>query len=450
MPLLERTLYNLAAQHQDQDYFMVSAVSNKSPYANQTFTLAVRFYYARPFNGSAPYTAPSITNLFLEEMGRSDGNQKIGTRNYAYIEIRYAATAVTPGQAEIGPASIQYIPGGRLDVSIFDRMFAALGQEPELAKTTPIRLTIKSVPEEEKPKSFYGAVGTQYTISAALDRDRVEAGEAVNLTVKVNGPGNLKPTSDLVLPNLPGLKVYDTVASSNATPENGVLKSYKIFKTVLVPTSSGQYTIPALPWSYYDPTAKEYRTIRTQPLTLSVDPASKTQTGFDFRAHTDLGNGVTQLGQDIRYVKNTLFPAQTDWLIGLSALNLVTYIALAVLVLAGIFALLDKQTLAGKKALVQLRARLKHPANEQDVADALSDYLQIKYNIHTASLPLRDITAALQGKGCSGVLLQQFATLWQKLDAARFAPQALRSQNTKELAQQALSLITRMDKGGRL
>ncbi len=452
MPTLERNLYNLAAQQVGKDYFMVAAVSNSAPYANQTFTLAVRFYYDKPFSGSAPYTAPGITNLFLEEIGRTDGNQKIGNVNYPYIEIRYAATGVTAGKAEIGPASIEYVPGGRLDLSIFDRMFAALGQEPEIAKSKPIALTIRPVPSENKPKSFYGAVGSGYTLTADIDRTDVEAGEAVNLTVKVTGPGNLKSTSDLVLPNVPGLKTYDTVSSSNAAAANGTLKSYKIFKTVLVPTASGDYTIPAISWSYYDPAAKEYRTVRSNPLTLHVAPTSKTETGFDFSAHADLGSGFTQLGKDIHYVKADLAPANTDWLTQLAELSWVNYVALAILLFAFILALRDKQTVAEKKALARIRARLKHAANEEAVSDALAEYILIQYQVHTASLPLRDITAALQAHGCPALLVQQFSELWQKLDAARFAPAQLRSQNTQELAGQAQELITKMDKasqGGR-
>ena len=46
----------------------------------------------------------------------------------------------------------------------------------------------------------------------------MEAGEAVNLTVNVNGPGNLKPTSDLKLPSLPGFKVYDVASSAGTVP----------------------------------------------------------------------------------------------------------------------------------------------------------------------------------------------------------------------------------------
>ncbi len=448
MPLLERTLYNQAARQGEQDYFMVSAVNNKTPYANQTFTLAVRFYYDKPFSDSAPYTAPTISNLFLEETGRTEGSQLIAGRRYQYIEIRYAAIGVTAGKAEIGPAQITYIPFNQRNASLFDRMFASLSAEPQTVQSPAISLTVLPVPAEGQPASFYGAVGQGYGITASVDRNQVEAGDAVNLSVKVTGPGNLKSTSDLKIPNLPGLKTYEVASSAAASANNGALRSYKIFKTVLVPLSSGNYTVPAFAWSYYDPAAKQYRTIYTEPISLSVTPSSKADSGFDFTAHSDSGTGFQTLGQDIHYVKSAVYDDEWHFFATLASLSVGNYIALLLLIFSLSFVLLDKTTLAEKRALAQAKTQLKHAENEQAVADALSTYLQTKYGLHTASLPLRNLQAALTCKGCPSVLAEQFALLWQQLEAARFAPGAQQNQNTGSLASKAIDLLNRMDKGG--
>ena len=449
MPPLERDLYNLAARNGDKDYFMVAAVSNKNPYVNQTVTLGVRFYYSRPFVDNAPYTDPNISNLFMESVSTSEGRQTIDGKTYGYIERRYAVSGVTAGQAQAGAASVKYVPAGSVRLSVFDRMFAAVSQEAQTVKSNTVTLNVRSTPANGRPKSFYGAVGSGYGISASLDRDEVEAGEAVNLTVNVNGPGNLKPTSDLKLPSLPGFKVYDVASSAGTVPNNGELKSYKIFKTVIVPVSSGTYTVPALSWSYFDPAAKAYRTIRTKPLEIKVTPSTKADTGFDFGAQTDLGSGFRQLGQDIRYLKSDLARDDVTFLAKLANLNIVSYLFAALLLAAGVFALLDKQTLAGRRALARARAQLKNAWTEEAVADALSAYIHVRYGVHTASLPLRDISAALKKRGCPADLIKRFETLWQRLDAARFAPVDLQGQGTEELARQTAELMKDMDKGGR-
>ena len=447
MPPLERDLYTKAAAQQ-KDYFMVASVSNPRPYVNQTVTLVVRFYYIQSFSGNAPYTPPAVSNLFLEEVSRSDGHQAISRRNYGYTELRYAVSGVTAGKATIGPASVQFVPNLGFDFSVFDRMFAAVSQETQTAQSNSVELNIQPVPTQDQPKSFYGAVGSGYTLTAAADRDKVEAGEAVTLTVKVNGPGNLKATSDLVIPNIPNFKNYDVVTTAGAVAANGTLKSYKIFKAVVVPTSSGLYEIPALSWSYFDPTLKQYRTLQTKPISLEVTPSSKADQGFDFGVQAELGNGFQTLNKDIRYLKSKAIQTEWTFFTKLASLNFITYLLLTFLVLAGCFALTDKNTLEGKRSLSKIRAQLKNPQTEETISDALSAYLQIRYGIRTASLPLRDIEQALYQKQCPTPLVEQFSTLWKQLDAARFAPVDLQGKGKHALAQQALKLMKEMDKGG--
>lgn len=447
MPALERDLYNRAAEQANKDYFMVASISNSNPYVNQTDTLAVRFYYLHGFTGNAPYTPPTITNLFLEEIARSEGHQTIGRKTYSYSEIRYAVAGVTAGKASVGPATVQFVPWGGFDLSAFDRMFAALSQDAQTVQSNSLSLNIRPVPDTDQPKSFYGAVGSGYTIHADADRTQVEAGEAINITVKVNGPGNLKATSDLVLPDIPGFKNYDVVTTSGAVAANGGLKSYKIFKAVIVPTASGTYEIPPIPWSYFDPALKQYRTLQTKPISLQILPSSKTDQGFDFGGQADIGNGFQALSQDIHYLKSHVAQAEWTFFTKLASLNWVTYLLLTLLVFAGGFALTDKSTLAGKRTLAKIRAQLKNPSTEETISDALAAYLHIRYGIHTASLQLRDIEQALQKCKCPPALIEQFSSLWKQLDAARFAPVDLQGKGKQVLAQQTLELIKQMDKG---
>ena len=446
MPALEKDLYNRAARLGHKDYFMVAAVSDKTPYANQTITLAVRFYYARPFMGTAPYTAPAINNLFMEEIGRSEGRQIIDGKTYIYTEIRYSLSGVTATEASIGPASIKYVPETRLNLSMFDKMFATMGQEPQTVQSNSISLQIRPVPTFAQPKSFYGAVGSGYTVSATVDREEVEAGDAINLTVKVNGPGNLKPTSDLKLPTIAGFKTYDVVSTSGMVPTNGELRSYKIFKTVLVPAASGTYSIPSLPWSFFDPDTHDYRTIYTEPISVKVTPSTQADAGFDFSNQQDLGNGFRQLGRDILYLKSNLNTDTDSFLSKIGKMNWLIYIALIALGLCGLFAFADKKTLAQKHALAKAKAQLKNAYHEEVISDTLSTYLQVRYQVNTGSLPLREISAALKQKSCPSALIERFEVLWQKLDAARFAPVDMQGEGTHELAAQALELIKDMDK----
>lgn len=443
LPPLESSLANLAYAHAEDAFFMVAAVSDKTPYVNQTITLAVRFYYSNSFY-DAPYQKPSVTNIFMESAGSAQGTQSINSVLYRYEEQRYHLTAAAPGKATIGPASIRFQTGSS-PFTAFDRLFGgAAVSETQTVASDPITLQVRAFPQDGKPKSFYGAVGEGFVLQAQADPTRVEAGEAVNLTVTVKGPGNLKPTTDLVFPVLDGFKMYNTAATSGSLPANGQARSYKIFKAVLVPSASGIYTIPEIKWSYFNPKTSSYKTLRTQPIQIQVSPSSKTEAGFDFGAQGSGPSGFHTLGSDIAYLKSTLAP-EAGFLTKVSALAWINWLAGALLFVSVLFALFGRKTLAQKRAYSQAKALLKASPNEEAVADAVAGYLQQKFKISTGSLPLKSIVNMLGKKGVTPATAEAFSLLWQRLDAARFAPTEKDAQNTRNLAAQALDVLTLME-----
>ena len=439
LPPLERDLANQAYARGDENFFLVAAVSDDKPYVNQTVTLGVRFYYNRPFY-DAPYQKPSVSNIFMEDMGTAQGTQSIGGVLYRYEEQRYRLTGAAPGPATIGPASVRYMTGGS-PLSGLDRLFggSAVSAE-ETAQSAPITLNVRALPAVGKPKSFYGAVGEGYTIAAAADRTRVEAGEAVTLTITVKGPGNLKPTQDLNLPAVDGFKIYNAAATSGSVPANGSERSYKVFKTVLVPSASGIYTIPSVKWSYFNPDKGSYQTIHTEPITIHVSPSTKADSGFDFGAASPAGSGFQTLGQDVSYLK-TAYGPRPSVLTRMSGWYTLNWVMLSILAVCVLFASVGKKSLAQKRAYSTARGRLKKALSDETVADAVSDYLQQKMKISTGSLPLKSIVAALQKRGITPATAEAFSLLWQRLDAARFAPGAPGVQTAQELTRQAQDIL---------
>lgn len=439
LPPLERDLANQAYRRGNENYFLVAAVSDKNPYVNQAVTLAVRFYYNRSFY-DAPYQKPSVSDIFMEDAGSSQGTQDIGGTRYRYEEQRYLLTAAHPGTAVVGPATVRYMTGSS-PLSALDRLFGGSAVQAEkTAQSAPITLSVRALPQAGRPSSFYGAVGEGYTLSAEADRTQVEAGEAVTVTVIVKGPGNLKPTTDLTLPEVDGLKVYPAAATSGFLPNTHNTRSYKVFKTVLVPAASGIYTVPTVKWSYFNPVTKTYKTLQTTPITLQVSPSTKAESGFDFGTSSPTDSGFQSLGEDIAYLKTSYAPSAT-LLSAASHWGKTNYAALAFWAVCALFALIGKRTLARKRAYTAARSHLKKAFTNEAVAEALAGYLQEKLNISTGSLPLKDILSALKTHGITPATAESFSLLWQRLDLARFAPGAQDAQSAQELARQAQDIL---------
>lgn len=443
LPPLERKLANQAYKRgQTENFFLIAAVSNDSPYVNETFTLAVRFYYGSSFQDNAPYQKPSVSNLFIEDIGASEGSQNIHGRLFRYSEQRYQLAGAAAGEALISSATVDFFTGSS-PFALFDRMFggAALGNR-ERVESAPIRLKIRPLPQGQ-PASFSGAVGSGFVIAAKADPTTVEAGEAVNLSVTVQGKTNLKTSKELKFPEITGFKSYPA-ASQTGSVKGNADRTYKVFKTVLVPSSSGIYTVPAIAWSYFDPSTTSYKTLHTQPLTLTVTPSTKVNRGVDFGAITPQDNGFQALGNDIHYLKTVYAPRPT-FLTDISKWAWLNGLVLVWLAICIFSASLGKKIGARKRAYYEAKTRLKKAVTYEDISDAVAAYLAARLNIRTGSMPLREITVALQQKGYDLPTIRKFAALWQAWEAARFAPNQVGESPLAEQAKEALVLLKELE-----
>ena len=89
--------------------------------------------------------------------------------------------------------------------------------------------------------------------------------------VVVGGIGNLKLLKQPVL-NLPkDFDQYDAkITDKTKLTQNGV-EGNMVYDFLAVPRNQGKYTIPSVEFTYYDTKTNAYRTIKTQPFTLTVE-----------------------------------------------------------------------------------------------------------------------------------------------------------------------------------
>jgi len=173
------------------------------------------------------------------------------------------------GRIDIPPAAVvAALPVGRADFfgNAPTRMFRA----SDVART----LEVKALPESDRPPTFAGAVGDQFSIEVRTSRSVVSLGEPVELDVKIKS-NQLLDTLSLGKLDGDGRLPKDrfTVPAEAPTGElsdEGKTKTFKITAQVTGPTTE----IPALAFSYFDPTKSTYQTIHSEPIALSVKGGS--------------------------------------------------------------------------------------------------------------------------------------------------------------------------------
>lgn len=147
-----------------------------------------------------------------------------------------------------------------------------------------VKINVKPLPAENKPKDFAGAVG-QFSVSAKVEGEKHFINQPLSLKIRFEGYGNAKLIELPLIEYPQGLEYYDTKKESKFF-RNGL--SYKDFEVILVPRSAGTITIPSFTVSLFDPKKAQYYQKSTEPITVNieVDPNAKNETA-DVRLKSD-------------------------------------------------------------------------------------------------------------------------------------------------------------------
>lgn len=427
--------------------FFMTAIAKDKAYLNEQINLKIRFYQSQNTLGRTSYDRPILKGLIAEELATRQGYETIGAKQFAYVEFDLALFGIVPGMAEVGSASVTYTTSDSADV--FDFFFSGRSSTKKV-ESAPIKIDILSLPKEGRPASFYGAVGDNYKISMAVDNTSVQAGEPINLTITVQGDGNMRAISDIPVPDLgPSFRVYETSSSSDNSINGSLLSGTKKYKTVIVPRVSGTYDIAGIAFTYFDPNAKKYKTVTSKGITLKVTPSSsKTSQALSFGDEEGkTSEQIERITKDINYIKTDTPHFLYKFLNKISSFGFLNYLVF-VLILGTLFVrLLTKGEISfatSRRPLHRVRKDISRASNLDDISDALRVYLGAKLSKPIGLMSISDICNMLK---LTPDTAQSLTELWQHFDMLKYAPSA--QEGNSSIAQEkerALNLVLLIDK----
>jgi len=206
----------------------------------------------------------------LSLMGSAREEQR-NAETYLIVEIRRIAVPLRAGDLEVPPATLDVEEGTRYRRDLFG------GRTPTQVRRwrstdRARRLSVKQIPTDHAPESFAGAVGSGFSLAVSADRTIVKVGEPIALHFELRGDGNLETAA---LPRLDAKGLLPPasfrVADGEITGrlENGV-KRFTAMVRVLNPDIN---EIPALEYSWFDPTTEQFQSAKSRPIALSVGDA---------------------------------------------------------------------------------------------------------------------------------------------------------------------------------
>jgi hypothetical protein len=309
-----------------------------------------------------------------------------------------------------------------------------------------------------------------YALDAQVDKKTISVGQPITLTLIVSGHGNIKSLPDLTIPPLTNFRTFDANAATNIDKKDGQVSGSKVFKTVLIPTASGELTIPPVSFAYFDTKDRTYRQVRSHPIVIHVTPGTGAPQPTIGMGETSPGSqapaaapGIKLLGEDIRYIRTPPSIASAgDPLYRQTWFRWLHIVLAGLLTLAGLVRLYHflflsntalyrfrkayEQSMTGLKKTEDYLAKNDIKGAGSHLANVVQDYLAAKLGIQKRSLSLREIIERLKSRGLVGHTGEKLRNIWETLDLFQFAPAQMRPDEVRAAMQTAEHVIDEVER----
>lgn len=445
---------------------LVAEISDSNPFLNEGIYVVYKLYVSpsTDIRNWRPLDNPKYENFWSQNIDIKQIEVKDGEfagKPYRFVELR--KTILYPqktGKLTIEPLTLSIgveVPTNRRD--IFGRRLYETVDKTYSAKTKTIN--VKPLPEEGKPSSFTGAVG-KYDFSMSVDRYSLQAMESLQAKVELSGQGNMS-LFELPVLNAPNnIEIFEPEKKDNIrTISKGMIGTKKNTYT-LVPQQAGKQIIPGLEFSYFDPGTKKYVTLRSQDISINVEPNTsiKNNNAGNISSNTANSNFINTPDSQFSFIKldtnlkpneKTMFFKSTEfWVISLStaALFHLFFIVARVRSKDGLSAEEASQRKANKLAKKYLSEAKSHLEDSKAfylaLEKALHNYLKAKLRITTSELSKEKIEELLSKKGAKETDIESFLTLLKNCEMARYSP--LSESEINQDYNQAKNTLAQLDK----
>ena len=430
---------NSGSSSRVNDLFMTATASRTNVYEQEAILITYKVYTLVQIT-QLDGKLPTLDGFQIQEIplprNKTFELERYNGRNYnSVIWAQYVVFPQKAGKLTI-PAITYTATELRANRALdpFDAFFNGVSHtEVKRKVSTPaISINVSALPE--KPAGFTGAVGT-FSFSSSLTPSTVKENDAITYTITLKGRGNMKLIGAPSVPFPKDFETYDAKVSDDGVKltKNG-LAGTKTFEYLAIPRHKGSYTIPAAEFTYFDTSSHTYRTLTTEPYTITVEKGiGSSGTSVNYGNKED----VAQLATDILFIKTgRLHGSQFS----LSAGNIWVMYLLAIIAAAVAYALISKRRAANadvlssrqRRAYKIAKKRLKkaskllaeHRQGEfyDEVLRAMWNYVSDKTGIPQSELNRDNAVSALQSKGVAQENIDQLIKCLDDCEFARYAP----------------------------
>jgi hypothetical protein len=238
-PIDIKVVKSNAPKAQGESLFSLQMRASKSKVrVGESFMLTVYFSLRSDIRLSqeVQYTKPGLSDFVVVETGEKPAYIK---NNYQVQEISYIVTAQKEGNFTIEPARVKVGVPDRSRRDIFGMSFGT-----KWYQTASNALDIEVLPQTQDAD----LIG-DFKVEASIDAQEVKANKPVNLTIKIEGKGNLE-SFEFPKYEIDGVTVYSDDAKVDTKVVNGEL--YSIYTKSFAFIADSNFTIPQRTFTMLD------------------------------------------------------------------------------------------------------------------------------------------------------------------------------------------------------
>lgn len=238
-----------------QNFMLNYTLSKTDPYVGESVTLTLTLKQKQSASVVDSKFLPSNFKGFWKKSESKPTRANDG--EYMITTVRYVLTPQREGNITIAPAQLRV--AARVNSGGWNPSFMPQVQWKSYF-SNELNLHVKPLPNNAK------LIG-DFSIKAQADKTEVNPNEALNVTVTVQGEGNLEDIESFK-PHIDGVNTFD---EKNELGNN-------ILTQKLVFVSDHDFTIPPFTLTYFDTKTKQLKKIQTKPLEIKVKGSlAKTQ-----------------------------------------------------------------------------------------------------------------------------------------------------------------------------
>lgn len=354
--------------------------------------------------------------------------------DYRLGPAKIKCSVMVPRSASRGPMADDFFPSDPYGGSMFDDFFTRFERVPMELKSKDAQIVVSPVPTQGRPADFNGAVG-DYQFIYSASPTKIKVGDPVTVHMDINGTGNF---NTVIIPNLENTNGFKTYEPQVKTEENK-----KSFTQVLIPEGDNVTQVPKASFTYFDPNAREFKTITQGPIPLVIEKgkveAPSQVIGPTPGVQAPVPAKDTDLGRDIIYIKES--PGM--WFkTGKVYFKTASYAAVLVLPMAAFLAIYIVQRRrmrikndaeysgkifafkASRKGIRDLSAQLKTAEPKvfyETLFNTLQNYLGYRLQMPTAGVTASTAVQGLVERGVEPSIASKVNKLFEACDMARFA-----------------------------